>query len=146
MIKHVVNNGENKFTIDAGKAQFPKGFTLPSGDYEVTVKFYPNWRDNRETAKSEEIKALSSSSVVSLKGSGGNPEELTAFLKNYNWVFANVSIGDAWEPAFWEEKFGGFEDVGYQGSLNPRMIKAYYLTSYDITLIVNSMKNTIAGL
>ena len=54
----------------------------------------------------------------------------------------NVEVGERWDPAFWEGKFGSMKELTID-RYNPNIIKAYYFESIDMTLIVNVLKGQI---
>lgn len=134
-----------KFTIEGGKGTTTIGQSdLPEGEYEVEVTFYPTWGPKDKVAKAAGIKSeISTIEYVNLGGTGESPEVVQRRNVDQMWVMENVSMGMPWDLPFWEKRFGSFELLQFTGG-NPRIIKAYYFKSIDMTIYVNIFKDRIA--
>lgn len=132
-----VTNGEKVYAIDTSK--------LPRGLYDVKVEFYPRWglKDaaSRATGLSRHIVAQSKVRIV---GSGESAHTVLKQKRGQHWVMLHVTMGDPWVPSLWRNKFGGHQSIALDSSrYNPRIIKAYYFKSIDMTIFVNTLKHEI---
>ena len=114
---------------------------LPSGKYEVEVSFYPRWGPQDSIAKAaganSEIHALQ---TVAIEGTGEPPEGRAATGER--------SAVDHGERLRWNSLgiglIGSAVSANIDSSpsrvLSPRIIKAYYFKSLDMTIFVNELK------
>lgn len=143
-IRVPVQNGKGTATIDGYKFAMPFGSKLPASDYDVQVSFYPNWRENRQTATAEGINnAIKGKASVTLSASGASSSSVKSQAEGRNWVMQNVLPNHPWNFKFWREKFGPWQEVEYRGSGNPKILKMFYFKSIDMTLLVNDLKREI---
>jgi hypothetical protein len=139
-----LTNGKASTVIDATKGVSPSGSQLPRGEYYVEVAFYPRWKENRSTAKAHAIhEEYEGKALITLSGSGEGATTAQSRAEGQKWVMLNVHMGQRWDPALWQEKFGSWEQVELRGGGNPNIIKMYYFKSIDITLMVNALKKEI---
>lgn len=135
--------GRGKATVDGTKV-YPYGSNLPSGTYDVKVSFHPRWSENRAVASKLGIKdTIEAKSVVKLRASGTTVESVRKRAEGRKWVMLNVYSGMSWDPKLWKDKFGSWQEVGYRGGGNPRILKMYYFKAIDMTLMVNVLKQEI---
>ncbi|MEM1201708.1 MAG: hypothetical protein AAGN66_00615 [Acidobacteriota bacterium] len=117
--------------------------SLPTGAYTASATLYPRWglKDARSRAAGL-AGPLSSSARISLLGSG-EPAQSAQYRENaQKWVMLNVSMGDPWVPSDWIGRYGKFQEIPItQG--NPRVLKAFYFSKIDMTLIVNTLQGEI---
>ena len=117
---------------------------LPSGKYEVEVSFYPRWglQDSvaKEAGANSEIHALQ---TVTLKGTGESQEAVQQRENDQRWVMENVYGGTRWNRPHWVDRFGEPRHLTIT-RLNPRIIKAYYFESLDMTIFVNELKDEVS--
>ena len=117
---------------------------LPSGEYEVEVSFYPRWGPQDSVAKAaganSEIHALQ---TVTLKGTGESPEAVQQRENDQRWVMENVYGGTRWDRSHWVGRFGEPRQLTIT-RLNPKIIKAYYFESLDMTIFVNELKDEVS--
>lgn len=139
-----IKNGSGTVTIDGSKDAKPTGLTLPRGTYNVRATFHPGWKENKKIARKLDIYgSVEAESSVHLRASGALDESFIKKLEGQQWVMENVYVTMPWDKLAWEAKFGNLEEVEYQGTLNPNIIKLYYFKSIDVTLKVNALKNSI---
>ena len=117
---------------------------LPSGKYEVEVSFYPRWGPQDSIAKAaganSEIHALQ---TVAIEGTGEPPEAAQQRENDQRWIMENVYGGTRWDRSYWVGRFGEHRQLTIT-RLNPRIIKAYYFKSLDMTIFVNELKGEVS--
>ena len=117
---------------------------LPSGKYEVEVSFYPRWGPQDSIAKAaganSEIHALQ---TVAIEGTGEPPEAAQQRENDQRWIMENVYGGTRWDRSYWVGRFGEPRQLTIT-RLNPRIIKAYYFKSLDMTIFVNELKGEVS--
>jgi hypothetical protein len=140
-----ISGGKGKVTIDGQFGTFPVGRPLPSGSYDLKASFYPQWEENKAVAAKAGIREVVKSDVVVVKltGSGVGTAEAKKLAEGQAWVMRNVNVGDRWDPAFWQQKFGPLQEVPYRGIRSARFIHNYYIKSIDMTLTVNTFLGKI---
>jgi hypothetical protein len=143
-VKVVITNGRGKATIDGTKDVLPRGSKLPAGKYNVEVSFYPKWPDNAVQASklgiNNEIRGRAS---IKLSASGTSVDSAKMRAEGQKWVMQNVFSGMPWDSKFWKSKFGSYQELGYRGDGNPKILKMYYFKTIDMTLMVNELKKEI---
>ena len=116
---------------------------LPQGEYEVEATFYPRWgfqdERSRATGIAEEIE---SRQPLTFDGSGESVAAVSEQNEGQRWVMENVSMGMAWNPAEWRNRFGAWEEFAAT-TRNPNIIVNYYFDSIDMTLVVNTLKGEV---
>ena len=117
---------------------------LPSGKYEVEVSFYPRWSPQDSIAKAaganSEMHALQ---TVALKGTGESPKAAQQRENDQRWVMENVYGGTRWNRSYSVDRFGEPRQLVVT-TLNPRIIRAYYFKSLDMTIFVNELKGEVS--
>ena len=117
---------------------------LPSGNYEVEVSFYPRWGPQDSIAKAvganSEIHALE---TVALTGTAESPKAASQRENEQRWVMQNVYGGTRWNRSYWVGRFGEPRQLTIT-RLNPRIIKAYYFKSLDMSIFVNELKGEVS--
>jgi hypothetical protein len=118
---------------------------LPRGNYDVEVKFYPRWGFQDAASRSTGIsKDLTTSSPITLGGSGVSAADVQFKENGQKWVMEHVAMGDPWHPAEWVQRFGKYRELTVDaGQLNPNVIKAYYFPRIDMTILVSVMRGQI---
>lgn len=128
-------NGTGQATFDVSD--------LPTGQYEVEASFYPRWGFQDEKSRSSGVnESLEHSHPISLKGSGESSELVAQRNEDQQWVIENVIMGSEWDPSFWINRFGEWEEFPVT-TRNPDIISNYYFESLDMTLIVNTLKDEV---
>ncbi len=114
---------------------------MKGGDMDgIYAKFYPRCGFQNAKSKSTGINhAISASQRIEVKGSGESSELVAKRNEGRRWVMNNINMGTPWNPATWEERFGSLEEFPVT-SINPNIIKHYYFSSIDMTVIVNVLK------
>ncbi|MBE0506642.1 MAG: hypothetical protein IBX50_07970 [Marinospirillum sp.] len=116
---------------------------LPTGQYEVAANFYPRWGFQDEESRSSGVsESLEHSHPISLKGSGESSELVAQRNEDQQWVIENVIMGSEWDPSFWRDRFGEWEEFPVT-TRNPDIISNYYFESLEMTLIVNTLKDEV---
>ena len=134
--KVTLDKPEMVFTLDGSDED-----TLPTGDYEAEVAFYPNWgaeNGNPEAARAPELTATV---PIRIKGNGTDPTTIEqANRKNemQQWVMSSVGMNEPWDRARFEGKLGRCEKGP---STLSKLHDAYYCSEADVTLIVNRVRN-----
>lgn len=117
---------------------------LPSGEYEVEVSFYSRWGPQDAIAKTaganSEIHALR---TVALEGTGEPPKAAQQRENDQRWVMENIYGGTSCNRSYWVGRFGEPQQLTIT-RLNPRIIKAYYFDSLDMTIFVNELKGEVS--
>ena len=117
---------------------------LPGGNYDLEVSFYPRWGPQDSVAKAaganSEIHALQ---TVTLTGTGKSPKAAQQRENDRRWVMENVDPGTRWNRSYWVSRFGQPRQVTIT-RWNPRIIKAYYFKSLDMTIFVNELKGELS--
>lgn len=127
-----VSNGSSEVVIDVSD--------LPSGEYEAEANFYPMWGLQDEKSKLTGINhEISASQKIKISGSGESAELVAKRNEGQKWVMKNIIVGTHWNPSQWKERFGSREELPVT-SMNPNIIKNYYFSSIDMTVIVNTLK------
>lgn len=127
-----VSNGSSEVVIDVSD--------LPSGKYEAEANFYPRWGLQDEKSKLTGINhEISASQKIEIGGSGESSESVAKRNEGQKWVMENIIVGTSWNPSEWKERFGSREELPVT-SMNPKIIKNYYFSSIDMTVIVNTLK------
>lgn len=137
---------DDRVRIKNGKAEVILGDKrkLPSGEYFAEVNFYPRWGFQDNISRKTNIqKEISTQVPISLKHGNKIAESVLKKENSQKWVMENIISGTSWDPNFWNNKFGKYEEIGVSDRYNPRIIKAYYFKSIDMTLIVNEYKQEI---
>lgn len=131
-----IRDGEGAVTLSTSN--------LPSGTYDAEVSFYPRWgfQDSKSRASgiSEDIVTVA---TVELFGSGESTASRKVKDEGQKWVMENVTMGDPWRPAEWLARFGNFEKMVVDRG-NPKILKAYYFATIDVTIIANELKGEIS--
>jgi len=132
-----LTQSSQSFTINTSNKK------LPSGEYDAVVTFYPNWGAEHGNPKAALIKKeISSSTRITLAGTGESANSVQKRTKLQSWVMENVSVGTKWEEQKFVSKLGKYEEIEVT-CRNPRIIKAYYFPKADMTMIVNIYKNRV---
>lgn len=130
-----IRDGDGQATFDVSD--------LPQGEYEVEATFYPRWgfqdERSRATGITEEIESKQS---LTLDGSGESVAAVSERNEGQRWVMVNVSMGMAWNPTEWRDRFGAWEEFAAT-TRNPNIITNYYFDSIDMTLVINIFKDEI---
>ena len=117
---------------------------LPSGKYDVEVSFYPRWGPQDSIAEAaganSEIRALQ---TVAIEGIGEPPNAAQQRENDQRWIMENVYGGTHWDRSYWVGRFGELRQFTIT-RLNPRIIKAYYFKSLDMTIFVNELKGEVS--
>lgn len=143
-IRVPIINGKGHAIVDGNALAEPHGNTLPPGSYAARAAFYPLWDENRATAAKLNIsKPIEVQQTVSLSGPGPSVAKTKQKLDAQKWLGLNFSAGKKWNPGYWQGKLGTFEDVGYRGSGDPKILKMYYFAQSDVTLLVNVLKGEV---
>lgn len=143
-IKVPIANGRGSAMIDGTMGVFPRESQLPAGNYNVEASFYPYWPENAAIASKLGItKPIVGKALVELHASGTSVDVAIMKADGRKWVMQNVTSGMEWDPHFWKSKFGAYQELKYNGRGNPRILKMYYFTTIDMTLMVNSLKKEI---
>ena len=130
-----VREGSAHTTFDASD--------LPQGEYDVEATFYPRWGFQDERSRATGItENIESRQSLALDGSGESVQSVSERNEGQRWVIENVSMGMAWNPAEWRERFGAWEEFAAT-TRNPNIITNYYFDSIDMTLVVNTLKDEI---
>ena len=117
---------------------------LPAGKYYVEVSFYPKWGPKDEVAKQAGAKfEIHARKLITLKGSGQSAHAVVKRKNDQSWVMKNVGIGTRWNYSYWVKRFGSPEQLRTT-RWNPKIIKAYYFKSLDMTIFVNVLKHEVA--
>lgn len=113
---------------------------LPTGEYVAEVTFYPRWGAENGSSEAKLIEEeIIGQADVSLTGSGVGKSQTDAQNVAQKWVMLNVDIGMSWNESQFVEKLGPFSKT--ESDLN--LHDAYYFEEADMTIIVNSLKNTV---
>ena len=117
---------------------------LPAGKYEVEVSFYLSWGLQDDTAKAAGVTSdIHAREIVRLEGTGESPEAAQRRRNDRSWVIGNVYAGSRWSRSYWVARFGEPEQLTTT-SWNPRIIKAYYFESLDMTIFTNELKGEVS--
>lgn len=131
-----VKNG--RATIKIGKPD------LPAGIYEVEVSFYPRWGPQDAAAKGAGISSnIHTRKFVNLIGTGKSPKAAQKRENDQRWVMENVYTGTRWNHSYWVGRFGKPQQLPTT-RWNPKIIKAYYFKSLDMTIFVNELKGEVS--
>lgn len=116
---------------------------LPTGNYEAEVNFYSNWGLADEKSKNSGItENMQVIKKIFLTGSGISAADEKKKQDGQVWVMENISMGTPWNANDISRRFGMPIELPVEGR-NPNIIKAYYYSSIDMTLIVNVLKREI---
>lgn len=116
---------------------------LPAGEYNVEATFYPQWGFQDDESRSSGVdEQLENKHPISLAGSGESAERAGKRNEGQKWVMENVAMGTEWEPSFWRNRFGEWEEFPVT-TRNPDIISNYYFETLDMTLVINTLKNEI---
>jgi hypothetical protein len=138
-----LKKGKASFIIDGNKRVMPVGSTLPSGQYDVGVSFYPLWEQNRDTAARLKVSSsIEGSTRITLGGSGASASSAQKKQADQKWVMLNVNSGDEWRSGYYTQRFGNYTELPLDNG-NPRILKMYYFPSIDMTFMVNVYKGEI---
>lgn len=139
-----ISNGSASVSIDARESVTPHRATLPSGEYDLEVFMYPNWKENKSVAALHSIEDKINHSIpVSLQASGQDRDDFIKMQTDQKWVMLNVNSGSPWDFDFWFEKFGRGQQIDLVNGGNPNILKNYYFESIDMTIKVNVYKEEI---
>ncbi|MBZ0103091.1 MAG: hypothetical protein K8I65_13085 [Thermoanaerobaculia bacterium] len=117
---------------------------LPSGRYDAEINFYPRWGFQDASSRASRVsEPLSASTTIALKGSGASAAANQFEENGQKWVMEHVAMGDPWRPNDWIQRFGRYEEMRVDQG-NPEILKAYYFSRIDTTLIVNELKGEIS--
>lgn len=117
---------------------------LPKGEYDAEVSFFPQWGFKDAMSRATGITdKLTSSSRLTLMGSGQSVADVLFKKNGQKWVMTHVNLGDPWDAAEWVKRFGRYQEIPIDYG-NPRILKAYYFPRIDITLTVNILKGEIS--
>lgn len=97
----------------------------------------------RTSSKSDDAKSTTydySASATQPKRPRVPPHQ---FNQDQRWLMENVFIDDPWPINGFIERFGLYEQLEVTGG-NPRILKAYYFSKPDFTIIVNVYKQRVA--
>jgi hypothetical protein len=127
-----VSNGNSEVIIDVSD--------LPTGEYEAEANFYPRWGLQDERSKLTGINhEISASQKIKIGGSGESSKLVAKRNEGQKWVMENIIVGTPWNASEWKERFGSQEELPVT-SMNPNIIKNYYFSTIDMTVIVNILK------
>lgn len=144
-VKVQINNGKAKISIDGTKNTSPLGTPLPTGNYKVVVSFYPGWAENKLTATQNGItNDIEGSSIIKFGTAGFPVSSAKKMSENQTWVMDNVDSNSPWDASWWINRFGPWQEVEYKGNMNSKVMKMYYFSSINMTLMVNIIKKEIA--
>ncbi|PXX99686.1 hypothetical protein [Halomonas sp. LBP4] len=117
---------------------------VPQGDYEVGATFYPRWgfRDGEKIVDIREPIA-SETQVLAITGSGESAEAYLDREEGQMWVMNNVFPGTPWKPETFRTRFGEWEEFPAT-KRNPAIIKNYYFSNLEMTIVVNDLKGEVA--
>jgi hypothetical protein len=135
-----------KLTLQNGSAQTILGVNeLPKGNYEVEASFYPKWGFKDALSKQTGISAnIESVFPLVLDGSGESVDSAKKRNDGQVWVMSNVNSGQKWDPSDWVNKYGSWQEIPLaNSSRNPEIIKNYYFSSIDMTIVVNVLKQEV---
>jgi len=128
-------NGKGQVTFNVSE--------LPSVKYNVKAAFYPRWGLKDEESKLSGVdENLEHKHSISLTGSGELAESDNQRNEGQACVMENITIGSEWDPDFWKNRFGQWNEFPVT-TKNSDIISNYYFESLDMTIIVNSFKNEI---
>lgn len=135
-------NGRARLVNGKGQVTFNVS-DLPSGKYNVKAAFYPRWGFKDEESKLSGVdENLEYKHSISLTGSGEPAESANQRNEGQAWVMENITMGSEWDPGFWKNRFGQWNEFPVT-TRNPDITSNYYFESLDMTIIVNSFKNEI---
>ena len=119
---------KEKFFIKSGVGSVNLSVnSIPSGNYDAEVKFYPRWGFKDDESKATGItENLKTAILIQLKGSGESAELASQREKGQRWVMENAYTGVPWTPGSWIEQFGFWKQLPTQ-SRNPEIIKTIIL-------------------
>ncbi len=116
--------------------------TLPTGNYDAEVNFYPRWGLVDDRSKQSGANAeLQARAPIAIVGSGEPVADVIARDAAQQWVMDNVEMGRKWNPDEWK-RFGEPENVALTRH-NPAVVKGYYYPSIDMTILVNTLKGEV---
>jgi len=117
---------------------------LPRGKYDAEVSFYPRWSFQDDLSRATGISEhLGANSSISISGTGESASAVQERENGQRWVMENVNPGDAWILDKWVQRFGDFREIGVTRG-NPKILKAYYFASIDMTVIVNQLRREVS--
>lgn len=134
-----------RITIRNGRASETIGErSLPSGQYEVEVSFYPRWGFKDDEARKTGISStIRVQRTIELLGTGEAAHIAQSRQNGQRWVMGNVYGGTPWNRAYWIKRFGEPDEIAVT-RLNPNIIKAYYFPSLDMTIFVNELRGQVS--
>jgi len=134
-----VQQGAGKVLLDGTKQAMPFGSKLPTGLYDVVVKFYPKWTENGALSKAAGIKdECEARAAVRLAGSGKKPPSRCSKGELRAWVAKNARAGSHWVPKVVGEELGRCENVDYTGVGGDEAIVCFYFPAADQTFIIDA--------
>ena len=118
--------------------------TLPQGDYELSVTWYPRWgaQDAQARVTKPGRKVLSNSIRLRIETAGPSAEEVARLQNARREIMLNSQVGMPWRLSAYEDKYGVSERVPVS-RYNPKVITAHYFPTLDMTFIVNNLRETL---
>lgn len=133
----VLTGPQTEFIIQATDLD---GATLPSGDYNAEVGFYPRWGAKNGNPDAASYPKTEGSTLVTLGGSGVPAAKVVARKEMQRWVMSNINMNSPWNKASYESRLG----PSVKGpSTMSHLHDAYYFRDADVTLLVNRLKNEV---
>jgi len=130
-----ITNGSAEVELDVSQ--------LPTGQYVAEAAFYPRWGFQDDEARNSGITdEILGKQNIRILGSGVSRELVERMERGQKWVMENVSMGMTWKPKFWKRKFGIWDEFPVT-TLNPKIIKNYYFSTIDMTIVVNVLKHEV---
>ena len=136
---------DKRITLRIGRATAMIGKSgLPGGRYEVKASFYPRWGPQDNAAKAAGIESeIHARRTVMLTGTGESARSAQQRANNQRWVMENVHFGSRWDRSYWVRRFGNPQTLATT-LWNPKIIKAYYFETLDLTIFVNELKSEVS--
>ena len=131
-----MRKGRGKVKVDTS--------TLPRGDYELSVVWYPRWgaRDARARAAKPGTRVMSNTMRLRIEKTGPSAKDVARLQKARKEIMLNTSMGMPWKLGPYEDRYGKGERLQVT-RYNPRVISAYYFPTLDMTFIVNTLRGTL---
>lgn len=141
-----VKGGKAVFVIEADKTAEPSKELIIKGEYELHVCFSPFWDENQAAAQKLSItNSIETIQKLHLVGNGKDKKAIDIYIKRQkskDWVMQEVYPGTRWDTKLFTKKLGLYKTYDPK-NLNPKVVKMFYFSDVDMTLIVNVRKGEI---